>query len=138
MKTIKIANYSIYSDGRYDQNSTHFGKFYDGVEVDASKKMGFSIRKPKVWWKFWEKPKDRVIWVKPSENILFIRFTDYNNRVYVASAKTNPSASCLIFKPEIYNELKTNIPEFLKEQGWKFTIERGEDDLVLDIEKGEI
>lgn len=120
MKNIKIANYSIYSDGEYNENEMNFIKLYKGIRVNIklgddcdSKYMHFSIRTKKV--------KD-TIWKRSCEKMKSLIFDD-NDFSITCDFDNKPNNKCkktLFFDENVYNELKKNIPDYMDECGCKF------------------
>ena len=119
MKTIKIANYSIYSDGWYDDTDGNFVKLYKGVRVNVNKSgddpryMHFSIRTTKV---------KNTIWKKENERMDSIVFSDADNSITCdyEDQKRKATPHTLAFEKPVYEELKENIPAYMKECGLAF------------------
>lgn len=119
MKNIKIANYSVYSDGVYTEDEMNFIKLYKGVRVnvcfdgDDPKYMHFSIRTNKV---------KNTIWKRDYEKMNYLLFDDRDFSITCDFEKepTNKSKKILEFDENVYKELKKNIPEFMLDCGCRF------------------
>lgn len=121
MKSIQIANYSIYCDGFYTPEEINFRKLYKGVRVSVnegdcggdSRFIHFSIRTTKV---------RTCIWKRQSEEMKALVFDDQSNSVTCDFDKDpkNVSLHTLTFKEEVYLELKQNIPTYLEHCGVRF------------------
>ena len=121
MKTIKIANYSIYTDGCYTADEMNFPKLYKGVRVNvdydgSSRHMHFSIRTTKA---------RTCIWKRASLEMRSLIFDDASMSVTCDYDRTpedekHKVPQSLTFKEEVYQELKQLIPVFMKECGAQF------------------
>lgn len=121
MKTIKVANYSVYSDGGYSLDEMNFEKLYKGVRVlvdynGSSRFMYFAIRtaKPHI-----------CIWKRSTQEMRALIFDDASMSVTCDYARTPKDEEyklpqTLTFKEEVYKELKQLIPVFMKECGAQF------------------
>lgn len=131
MKSIKIANYSVYSDGWYNMSNVNFTKLYKGVRVNVDindqedhKYIHFSIRTNKA---------RTCIWKRSSEKMNALIFDDKANSI-TCDFENEPKNKCphtLSFAEDVYNELKENIPAFMKECGVKFSEKTDENGTVL-------
>lgn len=120
MKTIKIANYSIYTDGSYTADEMNFEKLYKGVRVHvnykgSSRHMYFTIRTPKT---------RTCIWKREPLEMRALIFDDESKSVTCDYDRTPRDEKYfpkfLTFKEEVYQELKQLIPVFMKECGAQF------------------
>ena len=133
MKTIKIANYSIYTDGFYTAKEINFRKLYKGVRVNVdfaekSRYMHLSIRTTKT---------RTCIFKTCGEEMRALIFDDASMSVTCdfENKPNNKSPHTLMFKEEVYHELKELIPVFMKEGGARF--ESREEDNKLTLVFGE-
>lgn len=120
MKTIKIANYSIYTNGGYSIGEMNFEKLYKGVRVlvdynGSSRFMYFAIRTPKA---------RTCIWKRSTQEMRALIFDDASMSVTCDYNRTPRDEKLfpksLTFKEEVYQELKQLIPVFMKECGAQF------------------
>lgn len=133
MKTIKIANYSIYTDGFYTADEMNFPKLYRGVRVNvdyngSAQYMHFSIRTTKT---------RTCIFKTITEKMRALVFDDVSMSVTCdfENKPKNKFPHTLTFKEEVYQELKQLIPVFMKECGAQF--ERRDEDNKLTLVFGE-
>lgn len=133
MKTIKIANYSIYTDDGYSPAEMNFEKLYKGVRVlvdynGSSRFMYFAIRTPKT---------RTCIWKRSTQEMRALIFDDASMSVtcdYDRTPKDEKLPQTLTFKEEVYRELKELIPAFMKECGAQFECCEEENKLTLMFE----
>ena len=119
MKTIKIANYSIYTDGFYTADEMNFPKLYRGVRVNvdyngSAQYKHFSLRTTKT---------RTCIFKTITEKMRALVFDDVSMSVtcdYDRTPKDEKLPQTLTFKEEVYKELKQLIPVFMKECGAQF------------------
>ena len=133
---IKIGNYSVYSNGWYPNN---FVKCYKGIRVNVrivhpfdddkfedidSRFIKFSIR---------TKSADTYIWKSPSERMDRLVFDDRTLAITCDREKSpkNTSLDSITFKEDEYEELKENIPNFLRLNGCKFEVKDTEHSFEL-------
>ena len=116
MKDIKIAKYSAYVFGNiapYD----NFRKLYKGVKVCVKNYDG------QIDLKIFNKTLKTSLWKRIDESMKCIIFNDESNSI-TCDFENVPKNKCphtLTFEKDVYDELKSNIPEFLIECGVKFT-----------------
>lgn len=115
MKEIKIAKYSVYVFGDiapYD----NFRKLYKGVKVCVKNYDG------QIDLKIFNKTLKTSLWKRIDESMKCIIFNDESNSI-TCDFENVPKNKCphtLTFEKDVYDELKSNIPEFMKECGVNF------------------
>ena len=131
MKTIKIANYSIYTDDGYSPAEMNFEKLYKGVRVlvdynGSSRFMYLAIRTPKA---------RTCIWKRSTQEMRALIFDDASMSVTCDYDRTPRDEKLfpksLTFKEEVYQELKQLIPVFIKECGAQFECRDEDNKLIL-------
>lgn len=102
MKTIKVANYSVHSDGFYTSDEANFPKLYKGVRVNvdyngSSRHMHFSIRTTKT---------RTCIWKREHLEMRALIFDDASMSVTCDYDRTpkDKLPQTLTFKEEVYKE----------------------------------
>ena len=140
MMECKAGNFSIYFEGAFPGC---FRDVYSGVVVNARGYWGhghFAIRKPITFWsrlpKFIKKmfPYRCIMWKNDREKLHRLFFNDHDRSISIDAEMVNPSYRKLTFDKYTYEELKENIPVFLKEVGYKFETEVKDDVLSLFFE----
>ena len=136
----KAAHFSIYFEGQFPG---YFQRVYKGVVVNARGYWGyghFAIRKPITFWfnlpRFIKRlfPYKWVMWKNDREKLNRLFFNDHDRSISIDAEMTNPSCRKLTFDKNTYNELKENIPDFLKEVGYKFKTDVKDDVMTLIFE----
>lgn len=131
MKTIKIANYSVYTNSGYSLDEMNFEKLYRGVRVlvdynGSSRFMYFAIRTAKT---------RTCIWKRSTQEMGALIFDDESMSVTCDYDRTPRDEKLfpksLTFKEEVYQELKELIPVFMKECGAQFECCDEENKLTL-------
>lgn len=110
MDLIIIKEYSVYMDDEYPHN---FRKLYRGITVRCS----MQNENPQYCWFTIKTRKTKTTIVKsPQEKLNSITFndTDYTIACEFERSKENKFLDSLSFTHEEYDELKKNIPEFMR------------------------
>ena len=140
MMECKAGNFSIYFEGAFPGL---FRDAYRGVVVNARGYGGhghFAIRKPKIFWSKLPKFIKRmfhyewVMWKNDRERLNRLFFNDHDRSISIDAEMVNRSYRKLTFDKYTYDELKMNIPVFLKEVGYKFETEVKGDVMTLVFE----
>ncbi len=140
MMECKAGNFTIYFEGAFPGC---FRDVYRGVVVNARGYGGhghFAIRKPITFWsklpKFIKRmfPYECIMWKNDREKLHRLFFNDHDRGISIDAEMVNRSYRKLTFDKYTYDELKANIPVFLKEVGYKFETEVEDDVLTLVFE----
>ena len=140
MMECKAGNFSIYFEGAFPGL---FRDVYSGVVVNARGYGGhghFAIRKPITFRsklpKFIRKmlPYKCIMWKNDREKLHCLFFNDHERSISIDAEMVNPSYRKLTFGKYTYDELKMNIPVFLKEVGYKYETVIKDDVMTLIFE----
>ena len=118
MKDIKIAMHSAYIPGSVAPYSDAIRKLYKGIKVYVS------VWNDSVDFKIITKSLKVSLWKRACEPMKFLTFDDASLSV-TCDFENEPKNKCphtLQFEKEVYDELKENIPVFMKECGAKFEV----------------
>ena len=125
---MKVGQYSVYVNSPYPAN---FAKLYKGVTVVVD---NHGNTDPKyVYLAIRTKKTMTCIWKRACERMDKLIFDDTSCSIECQFDK-DPRNRCLhtlTFEPEVYEELKANIPDFIQEQNCTFTTEHTDTQTIL-------
>lgn len=126
----KVGFNSVYTNGPY---CSTFQKLYKGVIVVVD--MNGVDESPYVYLAIRTKKPRTCIWKSSWEKMEKLIFDDSNCTVECVwdKAPENKSLSSLTFDKEVYDELKENIPDFMKENGVLFEVEATDTKTILNF-----
>ena len=136
----KVSSYSAYFEGAF-----HGGLWeqYKGVIVNARNDKGyghFAIRKPHTFWfklpKFIKNlfPYKWVMVKNDREKMHQLYFNDSDRSINIVAEMLNLSYRKLTFDKKTYEDLKENVPTFLREVGYNYLSKQDGDILTLDFD----